>query len=314
MSTISQATVQTGAAGPRAPRRKLLQSVSRSIYAAVVYLLLVFFGIVSAIPLVWMISTSLKESGREFMFPPQWIPAPAVWSNYLDVWSSIEFFPRYTVNSVFVAILATLGTVLTSSLVAFGFARMSFPGRSLMFGILVSTLMMPGIITLVPTYILFKWLRLLDSPLPLIVPHWFGGAAFGGAFYVFLLRQFFLQLPRELDEAAVMDGASYPAIYWRVIMPLSKPALAASAIFSFIQHWNDFMHPLIFINEDSWRTLALGLRFFLNTYTNCCARGATPWNMLMTASFLMLIPVLILFFSAQKYMVRGIALTGLGGR
>ncbi len=296
-------------------RRRTGESYMRGGVRGVgIYGILIVVGVISSIPLYWMVITSLKVAGKEFLFPPEWFPNPQVWSNYVDVWSIIPFIPRYTFNSFFISILATVGTMLSCSFVAFGFSRMNFPGKNVMFIILIGTLMMPTIITLVPTFILFKTLRMTDNPVPLIVPFWFGGGAFGGAFYVFLLRQFMMQLPRELDESGLVDGASYLRIYWQLILPLSGPALAATAIFSFIQHWNEFLFPLIFINEATWRPLALGVRFFLNTYIGCCARGATPWNLLMTASFLMLLPILFVFFFAQKYFIRGIALTGLAGK
>ena len=164
-----------------------------------------------------------------------------------------------------------------------------------------------------PTFVLFRLVGLLDNPLALILPWWFGGGAFGAAFYVFLMRQFMLQLPRELDEAALADGTSYFHIYSKLIVPLSGPALATSLIFSVLHHWNDFMAPLIFLNNERWRTLALSLRFFLMDETVGSA-GIGRWNLLMTASVLMLLPMLVLFSTLQKYFIRGIALTGLTGR
>ena len=282
--------------------------------ASIRYLMLTSVAVVSSVPLIWMISTSLKESGNEFLFPPQWVPDPAVWANYVDVWSRITNLLLFVSNTFIVSVLATVGTVLSCSLVAYGFGRMSFPGRSTLFGLLLATMMLPAIITLVPTFILFRSLGLTNSLLPLILPFWFGGGAFGSAFYVFLIRQFLMQLPRDLDEAAVMDGASHWRIYWSIIMPLARPSLAATAIFSFIHHWNDFLNPLIFIDTERWRTLALALRYLINQFTFCCARTPTPWNILMAAAVVMLVPILILFFSAQRYFIRGIALTGLGGR
>ncbi len=274
------------------------------------YAVLTLVAAISSLPMFWMISTSLKAYGREFIFPPEWIPVPVVWSNYIEVWgeSSIHL---YTINSFMVAGLATFGTLLSCSIVAFGFARLQFFGRNVLFGILVATLMLPGIVVLVPTFILFHHLNWIDTPMPLIVPWWFGGGAFGGAFYVFLMRQFMLQLPLELDEAALVDGASHLRIYWQIILPLARPALAATGIFSFIHHWNDFLHPLIFLHSETWRTLALGLRFFMfsETYGN-----VGRWNLMMAAAVVMLLPLLILFFSAQRYFIRGIALTGLTGR
>ena len=267
---------------------------------------------ISSIPLIWMISTSLKEHGKEFLSPPQWIPNPALWENYSQVWLETNF-EFYFLNSVIVSVLATVGTLLSCSIVAFGFARFDFFGKNPLFMLVLSTLMLPGIVTLVPTFILFRHLGWIDTFAPLIVPFWFGGGASGGAFFVFLMRQFMLQLPRELDEAALVDGASWPRIYWSVIMPLMGPALAATAIFSFIHHWNDFLHPLIFLISERWRTLALGLRYFLYE-EGSGGYGDSHWNLLMAASVAMVIPILIIFFSAQKYFIRGIALSGLTGR
>ena len=291
---------------PATVRRSTTYRVRGWLTTTLTYAVLIFVAAISSLPMFWMISTSLKAYGREFIHPPEWIPVPIVWSNYIEVWgeSSIHL---YTINSFMVAGLATLGTLLSCSLVAFGFARLQFFGRNLLFGILVATLMLPSIVVLVPTFILFRQLEWINTPMPLIVPWWFGGGAFGGAFYVFLMRQFMLQLPLELDEAALVDGASYLRIYWQIILPLARPALAATGIFSFIHHWNDFLHPLIFLHSETWRTLALGLRYFMSAESQTGA-GAR-WNLMMAAAVVMLMPVLILFFSAQRYFIRGIALS-----
>ena len=310
MKRLSQISFQTGDAGTR--QRTLITYVRIVVTHALGYAALGLVALVSLLPLVWMVSTSLKAFGREFLFPPQWFPNPVVFANYLTAFETSNL-GRYFGNTLMIAVLATMGTVISSSLVAFGFARLEFFGKRVLFVILLSTLMLPGIVTLVPTFVLFKTLGWIDTPLPLIVPWWFGGGAFGGAFFVFLIRQFMLQLPRELDEAALVDGASYFRIYWRIMLPLSKPALAASAIFSFIHHWNDFLNPLIFLNSEEWRTIALYLRFFLYTETGGGA-GLTRWNLMMAASVVMLIPVLVIFFSAQRYFIRGVALTGIAGR
>jgi len=293
-------------------RRTLLAYGQTTLGHLVGYATLFFVAVISLLPLLWMVSTSLKEFGREFLFPPQWIPNPVVFGNYITAFETSNL-ARYLGNTLMIAVLATLGTVLTSSLIAFGFARLEFFGKRVLFIILLSTLMLPGIVTLVPTFVLFRTLGWIDTPLPLIVPSQFGGGALRGAFYVLLIRQFMLQLPRELDEAALVDGASYFRMYWRIMLPLSKPALAASAIFSFIHHWNDFLNPLIFLNSEEWRTLALYLRFFLYTEVGGGA-GLTRWNLMMAASVVMLIPVLVIFFSAQRYFIRGVALTGIAGR
>ena len=190
---------------------------------------------------------------------------------------------------------ATVGTVITASMVAFGFARIQFPGRNVsVHTVMLSTMMLPEIVTLVPQFVLFRILDWIDTPMPLIVPFWFGG----GAFYIFLIRQFMLQLPKELDEAAFADGASYFRIYWNIVLPLAGPALATVAIFSVVTRWNDFLGPLIFLNSEKWRPLVLALRTFLVSESQ--SGIAAHWNLLMAASVVMLIPILILFFFGPK--------------
>jgi multiple sugar transport system permease protein len=268
------------------------------------YSLLAIGGVICFIPLGWMLSTSLKLPGTEFTFPPDLIPRPVIWSNYVDaVTRPGHPFFLYARNSVVITLSATFGTVLTSSFVAFGFARIRFRGRDFWFIILLSTLMLPDVVRLIPSFILFKLLGWIDTLLPLIVPFWFGV----NAFYVFLIRQYFRTIPLELDEAALMDGASYLRIYWQVLLPISGPVLGAVTIFSVLSHWNDFLGPLIYTNSVDLRTLALGLRFFMS-------RTGTDWNQLMAASTLMLAPILVLFFSMQRYFIRGIHMTGFGGR
>ena len=274
------------------------------------YLLLIFIAVVSSIPLIWMVSTSLKERGKEFLFPPELWPDPFALHNYIDLWPFTNL-QHYFFNSVFITVLAMLGTVITCSMVAFGFARIQFPGRGVLFVAMISTMMLPYIVTLVPAFVLFRYMHWIDTPFPLIVPSWFGG----GAFYIFLVRQFMLQLPRELDEAALADGASYFRIYWNIVLPLSGPALATAAIFSTLSHWNEFLAPLIFLNGEQWRPMALQMRFYLVSETGGGIVRAVPrWNLLMASSVVMLVPVLLLFFGAQRYFIRGIALTGLTGR
>ena len=267
------------------------------------YLVLSAGAAISIFPLYWMLITSLKLTGMEFLVPPQLVPDPFAWNNYRSIF---EFAPFhiYFRNSFTVVFLATLGTLLSSSLVAFGFARLRFWGRDTLFIVLLSTLMLPEAVVLIPTFILYREFGWLDTLLPLWVKFWFGGAAF----YVFLLRQYFRTLPLDLDEAALCDGASHLRLFWQIIMPLAGPALAAVAIFSFVQHWDDFLHPLVFTSSVEVRTVALGLRSFIGD------EGNVPWNLLMAASTVSLVPVLILFAIAQKYFISGIQLTGLTGR
>ncbi|MBI2940336.1 MAG: carbohydrate ABC transporter permease [Chloroflexi bacterium] len=253
-------------------------------------------------PFAWMVSTALKETGREFTFPPEFLPNPVVWRNYPEALTLMPF-PLFLGNTLTIAITAMAGVLLTSSMVAFGFARLHFPGRSFLFGLLLSTMMLPGIVTLIPQFILFKTLGWYDTFLPLIVPYWFGG----GAVNVFLIRQFFMTIPLELDEAARIDGASNLTIYWRIMLPLSGPVLATVGVLGFLYMWNDFLHPLIYITSMEKRTLALGIVGFKGLYS-------TMWNLMMAASSVMVIPVIILFFAAQRYFVRGVVLTGLAGR
>jgi len=265
------------------------------------HVLLLGISTTMMIPLAWLISTSLKGRGLEFVFPPQWIPDPIVWRNY---WEALTILPFHLFlrNTLFITIAATTGSLLSASMVAFGFARIRFPGRDFLFAVLLSTMMLPYVVTLIPTFLLFKFLHWLDTFLPLTVP-----AFFGDAFFIFLVRQFYMTIPIELDEAARIDGASYFRIWWSLMVPLSKPVLATVAIFSFIWNWNDFMGPLIFINSLENRTLALGLASFRSMHT-------ARWNLLMAASTVMLIPVLIVFFTAQRYFIQGIVTSGLAGR
>ncbi len=266
------------------------------------HLLLSFFGLLLLAPMLWLLSTSFKEQSDIFTLPPQWIPDPIRWQNFPEALSA-QPFGRYFYNTMLVTVLATVGTVLTASMAAFAFARLRFPLRGFWFGVVISTLMLPSIVTMIPTFILFRWLKWIDTLYPLIVPFWFGG----GAFNIFLLRQFFLTLPLELDEAARIDGANNYRIYWQIILPLAKPALITVIIFSIINHWNEFVMPLIYLHStDNW-TMAIGLQGFKGLY-------ATQWHWLMAASTMMVLPLIILFFSAQRYYLEGIQMSGIAGR
>lgn len=274
----------------------------RWIWNAFWYAVLSFFAVVLAMPLAWLVSTSLKTGPQTFVMPPKWIPDPIVWENYPNAFRAVPFH-RYFWNTIQIVIFATLGTLLTASMAAFAFARLRFLGRSFLFGLVLATMMLPGIVTLIPTFIVFRYLGWINTLLPLIVPSWFGG----GAFNIFLIRQFFMTLPYDLDEAARIDGASNFRIYWSILLPLSKPAMATVAVFSFIHHWNDFFLPLVYLQDtDKW-TMAIGLQGFKDLYS-------TSWNLMMAASTAMILPLLILFFLAQHYFVSGIHLSGIAGR
>ncbi|MEM7133534.1 MAG: carbohydrate ABC transporter permease [Chloroflexota bacterium] len=266
------------------------------------YIVLSFFALTLALPLIWLMSTSLKTGAQTFLMPPEWIPRPVVWQNYPDAFQAVDF-GRYFWNTLAVVFWATMGTVLSGSLTAFAFARLRFPGREFLFILVLSTIMLPSIVTLIPTFIVFRSLKWINTFLPLTVPFWLGG----GPFNIFLFRQFFMTIPYELDEAARIDGASNFRTYWSIILPLSKPVLATVAIFSFIHHWNDFFLPLIYLQSTEKWTMAIGLQGFKDLYS-------TEWNLMMAASTAMILPLLILFFFAQRYFISGIQMSGIAGR
>ena len=266
------------------------------------YLLLVLGMVVICIPFFWMISTSLKQQMDVYLFPPQWIPQPIQWDNYRQVMTFWPFW-TYVGNSVFVSVGSIVGKLFASSLAAYGFARLRARGRDVIFIVLLSTMMLPSQVTLIPQFILFSKLRWIDTFKPLVVP-----AFFLGPFYVFLLRQFFMTISFELEDAARMDGCNSLHVFCRIILPLSMPALAIVAIFEFRARWNDFLEPLIFLNSPSKRTLALALQYFQGS------EGVLPQlHLLMAASFLSMLPLLVLFTVAQKRFIQGIVFTGIKG-
>jgi ABC-type glycerol-3-phosphate transport system permease component len=270
--------------------------------AIVRYVALLAVGLLLAMPYVWMVSTSLKMNGTEFALRPELIPNPVVWENYLSVFQLAPVVQWFW-NSTVIAFLTITGRLATSTMAGYAFARLRFPLRGPMFAVCLSTLMLPGIVTLIPEFIVFRYLNWTNSNLPLWVPAWCGG----GAFFIFLCRQFFRTLPYELDEAAKVDGASPLTIYTRIILPLSVPVLVSIVIFSFNWVWGDFLHPLIYLNDRDKLTLAVGLNSMIGMYS-------TAWNLLMACAFISSIPVIVVFFAGQKYFVRGVVLSGLAGR
>lgn len=265
-------------------------------------MLLVLLAVVFLTPMLWLVSTSLKEQGQVFAYPPVWLPNPVRFANYVDAFARAPLFVWLT-NTITITLFALIGTLLTCSLVAYGFARLRFPGRNVLFVLLLSTMMLPDVVTLVPQFVLFRSLGWVDTFLPLIVPSFLGG----GAFNIFLVRQFYLTIPRDFDEAARLDGASNWRIWWHIILPLSRPALIAVGIFSFVFHWNDFLAPLIYLQSEGNKTLALGLRAFISPTD-------ASWNISMAASMFLVVPVLIVFFVAQRSFIRGVVMTGIQGR
>jgi len=266
----------------------------------IIHTVLIVGAIFLMVPLAWMVSTSLKDLGAVFYFPPKWIPDPPRWGNYVEIFRVVPF-GLYIRNTAMITIADVIGKVLSCSLVAFSFARLRWRGRDVLFLIMLSTMMLPHQVTLIPQFILYRELGWIDTFLPLILPNWFGGP-----FLTFLLRQFFMTIPLDLDDAARIDGASIFDIYWRIILPLSKPALAAVAIFMFNGSWNDFFGPLIYLHSQQKYTIALGLRSFQE-------QNYTEWNLLMGASLIAMVPVLVIFFFAQKYFIQGIVFTGVKG-
>lgn len=254
------------------------------------------------VPTIWMISSSLKASTEVFAHPIVWIPEKPEWGNFAEVFELLPF-GKFAINTLIVTGLAVLGTLTSSMVVGYSFARLKWPGKSFFFSILIATMMLPDVVTLVPRFIMFRSFDWIDTFYPLIVPYWTAISAL----YVFLMVQFLKGLPIELEEAALIDGASRLQIITQIILPLSKPVLATIAVFALLQHYNDFMGPLIYLNSlDNW-TMALGLRGLNSSY-------ASNWEIIFAASTMMLTPVFLLFVFAQRFFVQGIAMTGFGGR
>ncbi len=291
--TAANNTLRTPARSePRMTRRQrtLLQKTA-------IHLVLLAGVVLMFIPLVWTISTSLKSPGEVYLFPPTWIPNEIMWSNYYRAVTAIPFF-LYLWNTVLITAISIVGKVISITLVAFSFARLRWWGRDVMFIVMLATMMLPPHITLIPQFIMFKWLGWIDTFLPLIVPTFFGGP-----YLTFLVRQYLLAIPRELDDAARIDGCSDFGLYWRIIMPLAKPAILIVVIFVFNGTWNEFLLPLIYLHNPDLFTLALGLRMFQG-------EASTSWNLLMAASLLSMLPVIILFFVTQRHFIQGIVFTG----
>jgi multiple sugar transport system permease protein len=269
-------------------------------YVVAAILTLFFFG-----PFVWTLLSSLKQPNEITTYPPVFIPAQLRWDNYARAWTKVPFLTFY-INSFIVTILAVTGQVVSATLVAYGFSRFTFPFKNALFMLVIATLIVPWEITIVPSFILYKYLGWLDTLKPLIVPFWFGGSPF----YIFLLRQFFMTIPREFDEAAEVDGASPLRILVQILVPLCGPALATVAIFSFLQHWNEFIQPLIFLNSTENFTVSLGLRAFQQVPAD---PGEPKDQLMMAAAVIASVPCILLFFAAQRFFVRGIVMSGIKG-
>ena len=265
-----------------------------------IWLLLILGASTMILPFLWMVSSSLKDQLSVFMYPPQWLPNPPHFENYIDVFvgKPVHLYVR---NTLYIVLMNEIAILWAASFCAYGFSRLEFWGRRFWFSVVIGTMMLPSVILIVPTFVLFSRLGWIDTYLPFIVPAFFGG----GAFNIFLLTQFFRTLPQELADAARIDGCGELSIYARIVLPLAKPALATVAVFTFLNAWNNFIGPLLYLSTNEKYTVAMGLALF---------RGAllqTRWDLLMAAAVIMTVPVLILFFFAQRYFIEGVVMTGL---
>jgi multiple sugar transport system permease protein len=282
-----------------------------------VFIILIVGSVVMLAPMLWMLSTSLKTASQVFAVPPIWIPHPLQWDNYSKAWNVSGIFASdtwtflwikmqgitfstYAWNTFLITIISTVGVTFSSAVVAFAFARLRFPGRDFLFLLCLATLMVPSQVTMIPSFILFKSMGWYDTFYPLTIPAWLGG----GAYNIFLMRQFFMSIPYELDEAAKIDGCSNFGLFWNILLPLCKPALTTVAIFSFVYNWNDFLNPLIYLDSNANKTLALGLTNFVSLY-------GQDYHLLMAASLLISIPIVVMFLIGQKQFIQGIVTTGL---
>ncbi len=283
-------------------RKQLLQRIGLVFLQIFLTLLLITF----LLPALWMFSSALKVSTEVFAHPIVWLPESPRWQNFLDVFQLPAFpFHLFIWNTLRVVTIAVIGTIISSAMVAYSFSRLNWPGRDLFFGMLLATMMLPEVIMLIPRFIIFRNLKWIDTLLPLTVPYWLAITPI----YVFLMRQFFKGIPMELEEAALIDGASRVRILSQIILPLSKPVIASVAVFAMLQHYNDYLNPLIYINDIALWTMPLGIAAL-----NANESYAATWELLFAASTIMIIPVILLFIFAQRYFVQGIAMTGFGGR
>ncbi len=299
MASITQAQPAAQQATSWRQNQRTLTRIGRIL----AYVVVTLGAVVLMVPFAWMVSSSLKPLNQIFADPPVWIPRPVQWHNYVDAWRALPF-TQFLINTLFITLLGMLGSIFTSALVAYGFARFRFPGRDLLFVILLSTMMLPYVVTLIPSFLIWRTFDLINTYDPLVVGALFGG----GPFFIFLMRQFMMTIPQEMEEAARIDGANTFQIFLRIILPLVRPALLAIGIFSFQGYWNDFLGPLIYLNDMPKYTMTLGMFFFVGG-----ASEAPKWHWLMAMSTLIAVPILTIFFLAQRQFIEGITLTGLKG-
>ncbi len=280
--------------------KRSTKNAQQKFWNIVAYAMLIIGSLMFLLPILFALTSSFKTDLQILEIPPRWIPNPFQWQNYPEALTYIPF-GRYTLNTLIIAVGAITGNLLSCTIIAYGFARLRAPGKNFLFILMLSTMMLVEPVRIIPIYIIFDKLGWVDTFLPMIVP-----AFFGSPFYIFLLRQFFMGIPRELEDAALIDGANRLQILWRIILPNAKPALAAVAIFNFQGVWNDFLYPLVFLHKQSNYTIALGLSFYRSMYS-------VHWGYLMAASMVALLPMVIIFFLAQKTFIEGISFTGIKG-
>ena len=292
-------------------RKGLGIKTRRRINIVITSALLLFFSLFVLVPFIFQLSTSLKTENQLFAYPIEWIPDPFVWGNYTEAFVQLSriapglTFWRILANTLFITILAMTGEMIAVSLVAYGFARFRFPGRNVLFILMLSTMMLPSIITLIPTFLIWRSLELINTYDPLVLAAWLGG----GAWAVFLLRQFFLTIPKEIEEAAVIDGANTFQIYYQIMLPLIKPALLALGVLIFRGNWNNFRGPLIYLNTTVMFPLVVALKFFQESIS----KEAPKWHYMMAMSTVMALPILVLYFAAQRYFIEGLTMGAVKG-
>jgi multiple sugar transport system permease protein len=281
-------------------RRHSRRYLRRALASTFAYSLLVLVALAFFVPFLWLVVTALKPLNQVFTIPPIWVPRPVQWQNFRLALTHPAFpFLRLFWNSLYYAVFSTLGVTAASCLAAYAFARIDFPGRTALFAITLGTLMIPGVVTMVPTYLIFKWLGWIGTYRPLIIPAWTGNP-----FFIFMLRQFMMTLPQELSDAAKVDGASELEIFYRIMLPLMRSAVLVVVLFNFMWSWNDFMGPLIYLNNARLYPLSLGLYAFLS-------REGIKWNLLAAAALVTTVPVIVLFFVGQQQFIEGITMTGI---
>lgn len=263
------------------------------------HVFLIATSLVMIAPFLWMVSTALKGESEIYIYPPRWLPSELHWENFAHVWRTVPF-GRFYINSIVVTTLITVSQVFTAALAGYAFARLEFPGRDTIFYMYLATMMVPGQVTMLPLFLIMNRLGWIDTYQGLTIPF------LTSVFATFFLRQFFSTIPRELEDAARIDGCGRLRFLWQIMLPLSRPALGAITLFIFLGHWDDYLWPLVITNSTHMRTLPIGLRFFVE-------ESGAQYHYMMAASLIALAPVLVLFFLAQRQLIEGIALTGLKG-